>query len=141
MFLRKSCSQDPNYKQKFLIVQEFCLWRVTKIHPHSKDEGPRDIKHKMSTVLDKRKSSFGSQQLLWFHTWFIVTLCYKMRQLFCHTMRQKFITKSVSFFITKCDSSYKTRQFYHKMRQLLQNTMFITKCVSTPHTSQFQWNL
>ena len=49
-----------------------------------------------------------------------------------------FITKCVRFFITKydsfitkCNSNYKLRQFYYKMRQLLQNAMFITNCDST----------
>ena len=42
-------------------------------------------------------------------------------------MRQKFITKCARFFIakynsciTKCDSCYKLRRFYYKMRRLLQ---------------------
>ena len=54
-----------------------------------------------------------------------------MRQLFYYKMREKFITKCVRFFITKCDSCYKLRQLYYKMRQLLQNATFITNCDST----------
>ena len=122
--------------------QNFYPWIATEIHPHSKIEVPSDIRHKMSIVLDTRKSNFGSQQWLRFHIWFIMTLCCKMRhkirQLFYSKIRQKFITKCVSFFITKCDSfntkfdSYnKMRQFYYKMQQLLQNATFVTKCVST----------
>ena len=47
-----------------------------------------------------------------------------------------FIPKCVRFFITKCDGLIsnwerydKTRRFYFKMWQLLQNVPFITKCV------------
>ena len=36
------------------------------------------------------------------------------------------ITKRVNF-ITKCGRYYKTRRFYYKMRQVLQNASFITK--------------
>ena len=35
--------------------------RATEIHSHSKDGRPRDIGHKMSMVVDTRKSNFGSQ--------------------------------------------------------------------------------
>ena len=45
-------------------------------------------------------------------------------------MQQKFIAKCVRFFITKwdsfttnCTSNYKTRRFYYKMWQLLQNSL------------------
>ena len=54
-----------------------------------------------------------------------------MRQLFYYKMREKFIAKCVRFFIPKCDSCYKLRQLYYKMRQLLQNVTFITNCDST----------
>ena len=54
-----------------------------------------------------------------------------MQQLIYYKMRQKFITKCLRFFITKCNSCYKLRQFYYKMRQLLQNATFITNCDST----------
>ena len=54
-----------------------------------------------------------------------------MRQLVYYKMREKFIKKCVRFFITKCDSCYKLRQLYYKMRQLLQNVTFITNCDST----------
>ena len=84
--------------------QSFSPGRMTEIHPHSQDEGPMDIGHKMSMVLDKRKSNFRSLQVLWFHICFIVTLCYKMRQ---------FLKKRQDF-ITKCHS-------YYKIRRLLQN--------------------
>ena len=62
-----------------------------------------------------------------------MALYYKMRQILLQNataillqMRQKFITKCVRFSITKCDSYYKLRRFYYKMRHLLQNAMFIT---------------
>ena len=60
-----------------------------------------------------------------------MTLYSKMRQLFYYKMRQKFITRCVRFFITKCNSYYKLRQFYYKMRQLLQIATFITNCDNT----------
>ena len=44
---------------------------------------------------------------------------YKIRQLFYYKMRQV-ITKYVRIFITKCNSYYKMRQFYCKLRRLLQ---------------------
>ena len=82
-----------------------------------------------------KKSILASQQWLWFHIWFIMILCckirqillqnttaillqnmtkvyFKMRQIFYYKMWQ-FITKCVDF-ITECDS-------YYKMRSLLQN--------------------
>ena len=46
-------------------------------------------------------------------------------------MRQEFITKCDRVFLTKCDSYYKFRRFYYKMRQLLWNATFITNCDST----------
>ena len=39
------------------------------------------IVFKMSMVLDIRKCNFGSQQCLWFHIWFILTVYYKMQQI------------------------------------------------------------
>ena len=71
-------------------------------------------------------SIIGSKKWLWFQTWVIMTLyykiwitkCYGMWQLFSYKMQQKFVTKCVSFFgskfdsfITECESYYKIRQF------------------------------
>ena len=53
-------------------------------------EGIRNIGHGMSIILNTKKSNFGNQQCLRFHTWFIIS--------FWH-----FITKCDSYFITKCD--------------------------------------
>ena len=39
------------------------------------------IVFKMSMVLDIRKCNLRSQQCLWFHVWFILTVYYKMRQI------------------------------------------------------------
>ena len=62
----------------------------------------------------------------------------KMWQLFDYKVRQKSITKCKRFFIKKydnfiaiCDSYYKLKQFYDKMRLLYQNMTFITNCDST----------
>ena len=44
-----------------------------------KEEELKDIGHSMNMVLDTRKSSFGSQQWLWFHISFITTFYCKMR--------------------------------------------------------------
>lgn len=35
---------------------------ATEIHPHSKDEGPVDIGHKITMELDTKESNFWSQQ-------------------------------------------------------------------------------
>ena len=58
--------------------------------------------------------------------------------LFIRKIRPKFIAKCVRFFIKICDSFvakhnryYKTRRFYYKMWELLQNAIFITKRVGT----------
>ena len=80
-----------------------CPRRATEINPRSKDGGLMDMGHKMSMVLDKRKSNFG---WLRFHVKFIMALNCKMRQilqmqlLFYYKMQQKFITMRW-LFITK----------------------------------------
>ena len=58
--------------------------------------------------------------------------------LFIRKIRPKFIAKCVRLFIKICDSFvakhnryYKTRRFYYKMWELLQNAIFITKRVGT----------
>ena len=43
------------------------------------------------------------------------------------------LLQSVTSVITKCDRYYKVRQFYYKVRQVLQSAMIITKC-ATEHT-------
>ena len=63
---------------------------------------------------------------------------YKLRQLIYYKLRQIFITNCDSFFITNwdkiitnCDSYYKLRQNYYKLRQLLQIATIITNCDRT----------
>ena len=58
--------------------------------------------------------------------------------LFIRKIRPKFIAKCVRFFMKICDSFVakhnrycKTRRFYYKMWELLQNAIFITKRVGT----------
>ena len=46
----------------------------------SKNEVPRNIRRSMNIVLDTNKL-FWSQHWLSFHTWFIITLYYKMQQI------------------------------------------------------------
>ena len=57
---------------------------------------------------------FVKEQWLRFHIWFIMTLYYKMRQLFYYKMRPFYC---------------KMLQFRYKMQQLLQNETFIANCV------------
>ena len=124
-----------NARENLKLFWRLRVGRGSDEHPLSNGEEFRNIQHSKSTVLDP-----GS------HTWFIVALYYKMRQLFYYKMWQKFITKCLRFFITKCDrfitkcdSYYKLLQFYYKMRQLLQNVTSITNCVSTNVIKQ-TWN-
>ena len=98
----------------------------------------RDIQYSMSMVLDTR-----------FHTWFIMTVFYKMRQILLQN-----VTAILLQNVTKV--YYKMRQvFYYKMRHLLQNEsillqimMVITNCDSTDayksiwfKQCMFIWNL
>ena len=105
-----------------------CSWRATKIHLHSKDKGRRDNVHKISTVLNTRRSNFGIQQWLRSHIWFVRILYYKMRQ--------KFITKWVSFFITKCNS-------YHKMQRCCKMRWYTHKSILSRGNIiwKHMWNL
>ena len=41
------------------------------------------------------------------------------------------LLQSTTSLITKCDRYYKVRQFYYKVRQVLQSGMVITKCDRT----------
>ena len=88
--------------------------------------------------------------MLRFHIWLILTIYYRMQQILLQNatailfkMRLKFITECVRIFIKNCDGSsyYKLRQFYYKIWQLLQNTIFITNFDSTLAYEVFQWNL
>ena len=46
---------------KFHAEMHICSKRLAEMHPHLKDEGPRNIGNNMSLVLDTRKSNFGGQ--------------------------------------------------------------------------------
>ena len=81
----------------------------------SRDNGLRNIKHRMSMALGTRKSILEIHQWLWFHIWFITSFYYKMQQLIYCKIRQKVITK------IRQVSCYKIRQYF------LQNPTFITK--------------
>ena len=66
-----------------------------KITPHPPRLKLTDIQRSMSMLLDTR-----------FHIWLIMTLYYKMWQLFYYKMRQKFILQNATV-ITNCDSTLK----------------------------------
>ena len=44
------------------------------------------------------------------------------------TKYDRSLLQNATFIMRQCDIYYKMRQFYHKMRQLLQTMAFITKC-------------
>ena len=73
----------------------------------------------MSIVLDTR-----------FHIWFIMTVYYKMRQIFLQNVTA-ILLQNVTVIITKCD------RYYYKMWQLLQNTTFATNCDRAVQHSRF----
>ena len=81
----------------------------------SRDNGLRNIKHRMSMALDTKKSILEIHQWLWFHIWFITSFFYKMKQLIYCKIRRKVIIK------IRQVSCYKIRQYF------LQNPTFITK--------------
>ena len=63
---------------------------------------------------------------------------YKVRQFVitkCDSLLLQSVTaillQSATSVITKCDRYYKVRQFYYKVRQVLQSAMIITKCDRT----------
>ena len=43
------------------LFQSFCSGRMAEMHPDPKDEGPIVIGHKITMILDTRKSNFESQ--------------------------------------------------------------------------------
>ena len=61
MLLRKLFQEGPNFNQNSKPFWSFRLGRATEVHLPPKDEGPRDIVHKMIMVLNTRKSNFVSQ--------------------------------------------------------------------------------
>ena len=89
--------------------RRFRLRRATKVHLPSKDEGPRDIGHSMSMLLDTRKSKFESQQCFFFHIWLTIILYSKKRQMLLQNAIKRY---------------YKIRQVsYCKLWRLLQNSL------------------
>ena len=104
--------------------------------PPSKKEGLRDIKYSMTIVLDTNKSNFGSPEWLWFHTWFIMTLYYKIGQILLQSLTAILLQNATKVYYKMSQVFYyKMRQFYYKLPQLLQNASnfetFYTKCVGT----------
>ena len=94
--------------------------RGSVLLPPFNGKGLRNIQRNMSMVLDIR-----------FHIWFIMTVCYKMRQNATAILSQN-----------ASEVYYKMRLFfYYKMRQLLQNVTFITNCNSTLTVEQSLKNL
>ena len=54
MFQRKCYLQSQNFKRKFQTSLEVCLGQAMEINSPSKEEGLRDIRHKISMVLDTK---------------------------------------------------------------------------------------
>ena len=52
-----------------------------------------------------------------------------------------FLLQSATRFITNCDSYYKVRWIYFKLRQVLQSAMIITNCDSTRSLVSFHSTL
>ena len=109
--------------------------RGSVVRPPSNGERLRDIQYSMSMVVDTR-----------FHTWFIMTVYYKMQKIILqnataillqnatevyYKMRQVFYYKMRHFYYKMRQFYYQLRQFYYKIRQLLENATFITSCGST----------
>ena len=67
MFEGSSVNKATIFKQKFKVVVEVAVSEGLVMHPPSNNKRLRDIRHSMSSVLDQRKSVFGSQQRLQFH--------------------------------------------------------------------------
>ena len=74
------------------------------------DKEQMDIRHKVSIVLDTRQSMFWSQQRLWVHIWFIMTLM-----------------DSATDIITKCDKSVLQNKSSLLLQILLQNATVVKK--------------
>ena len=74
------------------------------------DKEQMDIRHKVSIVLDTRQSMFWSQQRLWVHIWFIMTLM-----------------DSATDIITKCDKSVLQNTSSLLLQILLQNATVVKK--------------
>ena len=78
----------------------------------------------MSMVLNTRRSSFRSQQSLWFHICFIMALYYRHY----YRMRQTLLQNATAILLQNATKvyykmrqlfDYKMRQFYYKKRQLM----------------------
>ena len=115
------------YSKGWVICLELTIilpWKTWSLHclnpispPLSKVEGLRDIGHSInignlilgvnSVTVSYLIHDDGLLQNA-------IEIYYKMRQVF----------------ITKCDSCYKLRRFYYKVRQLLQDSAFIKNCDS-----------
>ena len=111
MFPRKFCKQDQNSRENSKSFWRWHLWRESVECLLSNGEGFKDIQHSMSTVLE-----------LGFHMWFIMTIYYKIQQLFYFKMRQKFITGFLLENVTVLLQN--ARVMYYKLRRC------ITKCDS-----------
>ena len=61
----------------------------------------------MARVLDTKKSNFGTQEWLWLHIWFIMTLYDKVRQMLLENATAILFQNATV--ITKCDVYYKMR--------------------------------
>ena len=92
--------------------------------------GARNIGHRMSIALEKKKSNFGNQQCLRFHIWFIMILYYKMRQTLLQnataSLLQNVTTVHYKMYQLLC---YNMRHLLQNVSILLQNATVVTKYV------------
>ena len=109
-------SVSQNVFKEVFRAFELLLGRRTEQHHSSKDEGLRGSGHKVSMVLDRRKSNLGSQSQLQF---LIDSLSHFIAKCgrYYYKIRQKFITKCARFFISKCHSFIIKCNVYYKIRR------------------------
>ena len=84
------------------------------VHPPTNGKGLWDIQHSISRTLDAR-----------FHTWFIMTLYYKTRQILLQSATAILLQNTdvyckmrQVFYYAKCDDYYKLRQYNEKRGRL-----------------------
>ena len=89
-------------------------------HPTSREEELKNNEHSMSMAVDTKASNFRNEQCLRVHVWFIVTIYYKMRQLFFLQNISGVLLQNTTV-ITKCINFISRWESYYKMRRILQN--------------------
>ena len=140
---KKVLLTEPKLSKNSKPFWSFLPGRVTEIYPLSKDKGLKYKLYSMSMELDTRKPNFGSQQWLWFHIWFMMTLYYKIQQMLSqsvtaislqnasniyYNIRQIFGVSSDCGFIfgSWWSCTTKFNKYYHKVWQLFHYKMWQT---------------